>query len=126
MRSHSAITKAAAPITGGMSCPLPPAAVSMPPATSGLNPTRFMSGMVMEPMVAVFAMEEPVIVPMKAEATTDTLAEPPRVWPTSEKAMRIRYSPAPVRSRTAPKKTKANTKVEETPSGIPNSPSVVR
>jgi len=66
-------------MTGGMSWPLPPAAVSMPPASSGLKPTRFMRGMVMEPMVAVFAMEEPVMVPMKAEATTATLAGPPRV-----------------------------------------------
>src|SRR3989304_99969 len=125
MRSHSAITNAAAPMTGGMSWPLPPAAVSMPPATSGLKPTRFISGIVIEPIVAVLAMDEPVIVPMKAGATTATLAGPPRVWPTSENATRIRYSPAPVRSRTAPKRTKANTNVDDTPSGVPKSPSVV-
>jgi len=109
-----------------MSWPFPPAAVSIPPATSALNPTRFMRGIVIEPIVAVFAMEEPVIVPMKAEATTATFAGPPRVWPKSEKATRIRYSPAPVRSRRAPKRTKAKTNVEETPSGMPKIPSVVR
>jgi hypothetical protein len=74
----------------------------------------------------VFAIDEPVIIPMKPEATTDTLAGPPRVWPTSEKAMRIRYSPAPVRSSTAPNSTNANTKVADTPTGMPRMPSVVR
>jgi hypothetical protein len=98
----------------------------MPPATSALKPTRFISGIVMEPIVAVLAMDEPVMVPMKAEATTETLAGPPRVWPTSAKAILIRYSPAPVRSRMAPKSTKAKTKVDDTPSGMPKMPSVVR
>ena len=48
------------PITGGMSWPLPPAAVLMPPATSGFKATRSISVIVMEPIVAVLAMDEPV------------------------------------------------------------------
>src|SRR3989304_5905802 len=108
--SHSDITKAAAPMTGGISWPLPPAAVSIPPATSGLNPTRFISGIVIEPMVAVLAIEEPVIAPRKAEAPAATVGGPARVPPKREKATRIRYSPAPVRSRIAPKRTKAEKK----------------
>ena len=42
--------KAAAPMTGGMNCPPVEAAASTAPATWGWNPTRFMSGMVMEPV----------------------------------------------------------------------------
>jgi hypothetical protein len=63
---------------------------------------------------------------MKALATTDTLAGPPLVWPTRDLANFIRYSPAPVLSKIAPKSTKANTKVEDTHSGIPKMPSPVR
>ncbi len=113
-------------MTGGMIWPLPPAAVSMPPASSGLNPTFFMRGIVSVPMVAVLATPLPEIMPMKALATTDTLAGPPRVWPTRDMASFMRNSPAPVRSKMAPNRTKANTKVDDTHSGIPKMPSPVR
>jgi len=105
-----------------MSWPLPPAAVSMPPASSGLKPTFFMRGMVSVPMVAVLATPLPEMVPMKALATTETLAGPPLVCPTRDMASFMRYSPAPVLSKMAPKSTKANTKVEDTHSGIPKMP----
>ncbi len=98
----------------------------MPPATCGLKPTFFIRGMVRVPIVAVLAMPLPENVPMKALATTETLAGPPRVWPTSDMASFMRNSPAPVLSKMAPKSTKAYTKVEETHSGIPKIPSLVK
>ena len=48
---NSTIRKAAAPITGGMICPLTDEATSTAPAFSEVKPTRFISGMVKVPVV---------------------------------------------------------------------------
>ena len=56
---NSAIRKAAAPMTGGVSCPLVLEATSTAPAFSAEKPVRFISGMVKVPVVTTFAIEEP-------------------------------------------------------------------
>jgi hypothetical protein len=77
----SAMMKATAPITGGISW-LPMLAVdSTPPAKAGRYPKRFINGMVNWPVVTTFATPEPVMVPISAEETTETLAGPPSLWP---------------------------------------------
>ena len=78
--------KAAAPITGGMICPLTEEATSTAPAFSELKPTFFINGMVNVPVVTTFAMEEPEIRPVMADATTAAFAGPPRIWPMRLKA----------------------------------------
>ncbi len=79
----------------------------------------------MEPVVTVLAMEDPEMEPMAPEATTAALAGPPLKRPIVEKERSIRYSPAPIFSKKAPKRTKRKTKVEETRRGTPHRPSLV-
>ena len=81
--------------------------------------------MVMAPVVTVLAIDEPEIDPMAQEATTAALAGPPRKRPINAKDRLMRYSPAPVRSRKAPKSTKRKTKVADTRRGTPHRPSPV-
>jgi hypothetical protein len=78
---YSAIRNAPAPMIGGMICPPVDAAASMPPASSGLYPSFFMSGMVKAPDVTTFAIALPEMDPMKPDATTAALAGPPRCRP---------------------------------------------
>ena len=76
--TYSIIKNAAAPIIGGINCPLVEAATSTAPAFSALKPTRFIKGMVNVPVITTFAMEEPEIMPFIPEETTAALAGPPR------------------------------------------------
>ena len=75
------ITKAPAPMMGGMSWPPVEAAASTPPAKGALNPARFIRGMVMTPVEAVLATAEPEIVPVRPEAMTATMPGPPVMRP---------------------------------------------
>ena len=119
----SAIINAAAPMMGGMSWPLVEAATSTAPAVTGVKPTFLIKGMVMAPVVTVFAMDDPEMEPMAQEATTAAFAGPPRYLPITAKERLIRYAPAPILSRKAPNRTKRNTKVADTLRGTPQSPS---
>ena len=69
---------AAAPITGGMSCPPVEPTASIAAAIWDGNPARFMSGIVTTPTAETLATALPEIMPKKAEPTTATFAEPPR------------------------------------------------
>ncbi len=86
MPTYSTIRNAAAPITGGMICPLTEDATSTAPAFSAEKPVRFIMGMVKVPVVTVLAIDEPEISPVNPEATTAALAGPPRKWPSRLKA----------------------------------------
>ena len=77
MPVNSAIKKAAAPITGGVSCPFVDEATSTAPAFSAEKPVRFISGMVKVPVVTVLAIDDPEYSPLIAEATTAAFAGPP-------------------------------------------------
>ena len=59
------MTKAPAPMIGGISWPPVEAAASTPAANFGGKPARFISGMVMTPVEAVLATAEPEIVPVR-------------------------------------------------------------
>ena len=78
---NSAITKDAAPITGGMIWPPVDAVASIAAAASGLNPVRFIMGIVSQPSTMTLATAEPEIVPKRLDDTTATLPGPPRCAP---------------------------------------------
>ena len=67
---------APAPMIGGMSGPPVEAAASTPAANRGVNPARFISGMVITPVVTTLATEEPEIEPIRPEASTATWPGP--------------------------------------------------
>ena len=56
---NSAMRNAAAPITGGVSCPFVDAATSTAPAFSGVRPVFFINGIVNVPVETTFAIDEP-------------------------------------------------------------------
>ena len=62
---------------------------------------RFISGMVNVPVVTVFDIELPEIIPVSIEDKTDALAGPPRNEPRSATATLINQLPPPARSRSA-------------------------
>ena len=58
-------------------------------------------------------------------AITATFAGPPTAAPAIEFAMSIKYRPTPVLSRKEPNRINKTIKVEQTPMGVPMTPSVV-
>ena len=90
---------------GGANCPPVEATASTAAANSGLYPVFFMSGMVIAPVVATLARALPLIMPMSALATTETLAGPPAVRPTRVSARSLIKSLNPLYFRKAPKST---------------------
>src|SRR3989338_3726311 len=114
---NSAMTKAAAPMIGGMIWPPVDATASIAAAASGLNPVRFIMGMVSQPSTLTFATAEPEIVPNMLEDTTATLPGPPRAPPAIALAKFMKNWPAPDFSRNAPKMMKRMTYVPATPRG---------
>ena len=79
-------------------------------------------GMVKEPVLTVFATEEPDTVPCRAEEITATFAGPPIFLPAIAFARSINSLPTPVFSRKAPKSINRKINVEDTPRGVPNTP----
>ena len=71
------MTKAEAPMIGGMISPPTLAAASMPPASAAGKPMRFISGMVTEPVTTTLATDDPLVMPNRPDSTTTTLAGPP-------------------------------------------------
>ncbi len=94
---------------GGMNMPPMEAAGSMAPATCGLKPARFISGMVKAPVETVLAMALPETDPKRAEAMTATLAGPPVDLPAMAMGRSIKNFPAPDLCRKAPKNMKRMT-----------------
>src|SRR4030095_387089 len=79
--TYSTIRKAAAPITGGMICPLMEDAASIAPAFTPEYPVRFIRGMVKIPPETTLETDEPDTNPLSADDTTATLAGPTRRCP---------------------------------------------
>ena len=50
------------------------------PACSALNPVFFIRGIVNVPVVTVFAIELPLMIPVNPEATTAAFAGPPLIF----------------------------------------------
>ena len=82
--------KAVAPITGGAIWPPLDATASMAAAYRAWNPACFIIGMVTTPVVMMLATVEPEIEPKAPDATTATLAGPPRLCPIQPSAMSFR------------------------------------
>ena len=112
-------------MTGGMIWPLIEAEASMAPALTPERPVRFISGMVKMPPETTLETDEPDTTPLSADETTATFAGPPRRWPSSAMEICIIQLPAPAFSRSVPNSTKRKTKLVDTPSAMPNTPSVV-
>ncbi|OPY93285.1 MAG: hypothetical protein A4E73_00276 [Syntrophaceae bacterium PtaU1.Bin231] len=74
---YSAMTKAEAPMMGGMNCPAVEETASMAAAMCGANPICFMSGIVTAPVVATLPLALPETIPIMPLETTATLAGPP-------------------------------------------------
>ena len=120
MPKSSAITKAAAPIIGGIICPFTEAATSIAPALVGDKPVLFIIGIVKVPVVTVFATEDPEIKPVRPDAKIAAFAGPPLIFPTKAKAKLRKYFPPPAASNVAPNKTNKKIKLTETLIGMPN------
>ena len=86
---------------------------------------RFIRGMVKVPVVTTLETEEPLMLPMRPEATTEVRAGPPLRRPVRAKASWMKKLPAPSLSKKAPKIMNTTTKVADTAMGMPNTPSVV-
>src|ERR671912_515325 len=91
MPTYSTIRKAAAPMTGGIICPLIEDAASMAPAFTPESPVRFMSGIVKMPPETTFDTEDPETTPLSADDTTATFAGPPRARKGGQGAMPRRH-----------------------------------
>ncbi len=83
-------------------------------------------GIVKLPLPTVLATELPETVPSSAEVNTATLAGPPRCLPATALPRSMKNRPMPVFSRNAPNMMKRNMNVDDTPSGMPSMPSVVK
>ena len=81
-----------------------------------------MLGIVSDPVETVLAIEDPEIVPNKAEDTTDTLARPPVYLPATTVARSTKNCPKPILCARTPNKTKWNTTVDTIHSVIPYIP----
>lgn len=90
------MTKATAPITGGMIAPPVDAQASTAAAYSGEYPVLFIVGIVIQPSTATLATALPLIIPNSPLATTDTFAGPPRTLPRRAEANFVKNVPPPV------------------------------
>ena len=101
--------KAAAPRIGGVICPPVDAVASTAPEKCGGYPTFFIAGIVKDPVVTVFAIEDPDIVPRNAEEKIATFAGPPEYLPAITIAKSINNCPNPIRVASTPNKINKKT-----------------
>ena len=78
----------------------------------------------MVPVVATFAMAEPLIIPIRADAITETFAGPPGERPTRVREMSLMNWEKPLYFRNDPNRIKMKTYVAETPLPVPRMPIV--
>ncbi len=107
--SSSAITKAEAPMTGGVTCPPHEAEASTAAAKRAVKPYFFISGIVSDPVVTALATGEPEIIPNSPDDTTHTFAGPPEKRPAAIVARSMNSRPRPVICASTPNSTKWKT-----------------
>ena len=88
-------------------------------------PTFFIAGIVSDPVVTVFAIDEPEIVPINAEEKIATFAGPPENFPAINIAKSINNFPKPTLVARTPNKIKRKTYWAITPTAIPYTPWLV-
>ena len=120
---NDTITKAPAPMIGGIIWPPVDAEASTPAANLGRKPLAVISGMVMMPVEAVLATAEPEMVPVSADEMTATKAAPPRKRPAMILESSITKPEAPETTRNAPKIMNSVMLADEIVVMIPNMPS---
>jgi hypothetical protein len=105
---NSAMTKAAAPITEAdlTTCE---AVASTAQAKGGLNPVRFIRGMVSHPSTITLATALPEMVPNSALEMHEIFPGPPRVQPVMAEAKSMKSCPVPDFSKKVPKTMKRMT-----------------
>ena len=101
------MTKAPAPIKGGMICPPEDATASTAAANALGYPRRVIAGSVNEPVDATFAEAEPEMEPKRADESTETFAAPPFSFPAVAVAKFLKPWPASPACKTAPKDRKS-------------------
>ena len=94
---------------GGMIGPIMAAQASTAAANSGRYPSRFMAGIIIEPMAARSARPEPESADMNMLATIPAWASPPRRWPTRARERPTRRSVIPATFMSSPATTKSGT-----------------
>ena len=111
-------------MTGGAICPPLEATASIAPAKRALKPDFFMSGIVTIPVDMMLPIAVPLIEPKMLEATTATLAGPPRLCPMPASARSVKNFVAPLTSIRRPSTTNASTSVPTTVMTRPGMPFV--
>src|SRR3546814_14334774 len=120
------MTKAVAPMIGGISTPPVEAQASTPPAKAGLKPTFFIAGMVMQPVVSTFETTLSLIEPNRPDEKIATLAGPPRTLPSSAKAKLMKQATATVYFIAPPKIRNQTTSVAKPRNGCTSTPSIIQ
>jgi hypothetical protein len=118
------MTKATAPMTGGIICAPFEAQASIAAASRAGMPERFISGMVTTPTARALAAAIPETLPNMLEPTTAILAAPPRKRPIRLMARSLKKPEPPERASSCPMKTNAITIVVAISSTRPRSPLV--
>lgn len=126
MFRNSAMMKHPAPMIGGMIWPPEDAEASMAPAREGGNPSRFIVGMVKDPVVAAFATEEPESMPKKELEMTATWPAPPRSLPPVIWLISMKVFPTPVAKSTGPNSTNNAIRRLVMSVSSPHMPSLIR
>ena len=90
------MTKAVAPMIGGIIVPPVEAQASMAPAVLARTPMRFIAGIVKAPVVRTLVIGPPLMEPNRPDEKIATLAGPPRTWPNSANARLMKNWPPPV------------------------------
>src|SRR5690606_12586279 len=111
--------KAAAPMTGGISCPPVDAVASVAAANDGRNPARFIIGMVNDPDATVLATELPETIPCIPLAAMAALAGPPANLPVARNARSLKNAPMLVLINKTPKSRNKKMNVDDTWIGVP-------
>ena len=119
MSRNMAMTKAVAPITGGINTPPVEAQASTPPAKERLIPIRRMAGIDSTPVVSTLLITLPLMEPISPLEKIDTLAGPPRTCPSSANARLIKNLPPPLFCSTTPNTKKPITRPANACSGTP-------
>ena len=94
---------------GGMIGPIIAAHASTAAANSGRYPSRFMAGIIIEPIAARSARPDPESADMNMLATMLACARPPRRCPTSARERPTRRSVIPATFMSSPARTKSGT-----------------
>ena len=101
--------KAAEPMMGGIIMPPVEATASTEPAKAGSNPFLIIRGMVKAPVVATFAAEDPLMVPIRPLEMMETLAGPPGRLPAIFIAQSVKRAETPLALSSPPKRMKRKT-----------------